>query len=189
MPSFFKFNKYFALLATLLAVSTSVRAEGNLVGDWWIIYGTGVASQNVMYVADLTSVVPSNKTKGAKVAAVTIVYEYMNKPVIDVYNMEVKCAERKMRFLDGQSVKRFDYSLRHLTVSTQWQDVKEPWVQRTFAFVCAPGNRNNNDMLAMGKMEYMQMIQTAQAMFEKMGPSQKRNQMIDDLDTLLGNEK
>lgn len=82
-----------------------------------------------------------------------------------------------------------DYSLRHLTVSTQWQDVKEPWVQRTFAFVCAPGNRNNNDMLAMGKMEYMQMIQTAQAMFEKMGPSQKRNQMIDDLDTLLGNEK
>lgn len=64
MSSFFKFKKIIFLSAALLAASGSAIAEEpNPAGDWWIIYGNGVAQKNIMYVADAMSVVPSEKPK------------------------------------------------------------------------------------------------------------------------------
>ena len=178
-------NKRFLLLATLLPVFTSAWAnDSNPIGDWWIIYGDGAPGKNVTYVADRTSVMPSKETKGGQLVAITLVYEELGKPMIDVYNMEVQCPTHKVRFLNGQSVARMG-SLRHLKVSKNWQDMKEPWVQRSFDFVCAPKSK---DMVAMGKMEYMQMINVTQQMFFKLAPIREKSQMTEDLDSILGNK-
>ncbi|MCU0120218.1 hypothetical protein N8H74_18305 [Pseudomonas sp. B2M1-30] len=186
MSALFKLNKTLPLLTALLITSSPAFAEeATPIGDWWIIYGNGVPNKNIMYVADTTSVVPSNHTKGAKLVAVTLVYEEPGKPMIDVYNMEVQCSTNKVRFLNGQSVERLAYTLRHLKVSEQWQTPRDFWVQRTQAFVCA---RNAKDMVAMGKMPHLQMIQTVQYMFSRLAPVQQKNQMMDDLDAMLGNK-
>lgn len=185
MSSFFKLNKCLMLLGVALVIPTLVvAAEQNPIGDWWIIYGDGAPGKNVTYVADRTSVVPSKETKGAQLVATTLVYEELGKPMIDVYNMEVQCLTRKVRFLNGQSVSRMG-SLRHLKVSNAWAGVKELWVQRSFDFVCAPKNK---EMVAMGKMEYMQMINVTQQMFFKLAPIREKSQMMDDLDSILGNK-
>ncbi|POA48537.1 hypothetical protein C1893_09400 [Pseudomonas sp. MPR-ANC1] len=190
MSPLFKFKKLFFLSAALLAASTSVSAEqSNPVGDWWIIYGNGVAHKNIMYVADATSVVPSQKTKGATMVAVTLVYEEPGKPMIDVYNLEAQCSAGKVRFINGQSIERLAYTMRHLKVSDTWQAPKEFWIQQALKFACTPGSRNKNEMVTLGKMEYMQMIQTLQQMFFKLAPVQEKSQMMDDMDTMLELEK
>ncbi|CRM83815.1 MULTISPECIES: hypothetical protein [Pseudomonas] len=187
MNTLTKAGHYLALLTALLASATWALAdEQEPVGDWWIIYGNGRAHQNVMYVADRTSVVRSNHTKGAQLVAVTLVYEDPGKPMIDVYNIEVQCPTRKVRFLNGQSVAQFSYTLKHLKVSKTWQTPKEFWRDRTLAFVCEPGK--SKDTIAMGKMTHLQMIQTTKAMFQQLGPTQEKSQMIDDLDDMLGNK-
>lgn len=188
MDTLTKVGRFLALPVALLASTPLAFAdEQTPVGDWSIIYGSGRAHQNVMYVADRTSVVPSKKTKGATLVAVTLVYEEPGKPMIDVYNLEVQCPTRKLRFLNGQSVAPFSYTLTHLKVSTTWQTPKEFWLDRTLAFVCEPGK--SKDTIAMGKMTHLQMIQTTKAMFEQLGPTQEKSQMIDDLDDMLGNKR
>lgn len=178
-------NQRRLLLVALLSVFTCAWAnDSSPTGDWWIIYGDGAPGKNVTYVADRTSVTPSKKTKGAQLVAVTLVYEELGKPMIDVYNMEVQCPTHKFRFINGQSVSRMG-SLRHLKVSEKWQDVKDPWVQRGAEFVCSPKSK---DMIAMGKMEYMQMINITQQMFFKLAPIREKSQMMEDLDSILGNK-
>ncbi|MBM9488328.1 hypothetical protein JBE38_20555 [Pseudomonas sp. ICBG1301] len=187
MKTLTKVGRYFALPVALLACPPlAFAAEQTPVGDWSIIYGSGRAHQNVMYVADRTSVVASNHTKGAQLVAVTLVYEAPGKPMIDAYNLEVQCSTRKLRFLNGQSVAPFSYTLTHLKVSNTWQTPKEFWLDRTLAFVCEPGK--SKDTIAMGKMTHLQMIQTTKAMLEQLGPTQEKSQMIDDLDDMLGNK-
>ncbi|MGF0239328.1 hypothetical protein ACQR3P_14775 [Rhodococcus sp. IEGM1300] len=186
MSSLFKFNNFFAALAVVTASTSALAEEPNPIGDWWIIYGNGIAHKNIMYVADRTSVLPSPKTKGAQLVAVTLVYEEPGKPMIDAYNLEVQCPTRKVRFLNGQSVERIGYTLRHLKVNDKWQEPKELWVQRSFEFVCKPGNK---DSVAMGKMDYMQMINVSQQMFFKLAPVQENSKMMDDLDNILGNKQ
>ncbi|MFJ3008099.1 hypothetical protein [Pseudomonas fluorescens] len=186
MSSFFKLNQSVVLLTALLTATSSAMAEEQkLVGDWWIIYGNGIPQKNIMYVADSTSVVPSKQTKGAKLVAVTLVYEEPGKPMIDAYNLEVQCSTNKVRILNGQSVDRIAYMMRNLKVNDQWQQPKEFWVQRTSEFVCSP---NKKDMIALGKMEYLQMIQGLQQMFFKLAPIQEKGQMMDNLDSILGNK-
>lgn len=188
MNTLTKVGRCLALLPVLLISTTSVLAdEETPIGDWSIIYGSGRAHKNVMYVADRTSVVPSNHNKGAKLVAVTVVYEEPGKPMIDVYNIEVQCSTRKLRLLNGQSVAPFSYTLTHLKVSSTWQTPKEFWLDRTLAYVCEPGK--SKDTIAMGKMTHLQMIQTTKAMFEQLGPTQEKSQMIDDLDDMLGNKR
>lgn len=185
MAWFSSTNSRVVQLIALLAVSISVLANGaNPVGDWWIIYGDGVPGKNIMYVADRTSVVPSKETKGAQQLAVTLVYEELGKPMIDVYNMEIQCSTGKFRFVNGQSVARLG-SLRHLKVSNKWEGAKEPWLKRSSEFVCA---KQNKDIVAMGKMEYMQMINVAQQMFFQLAPIQEKNQTMDNLDSILENK-
>jgi hypothetical protein len=130
-------------------------------------------------------VVPSNHTKGAKLVAVTLVYEEPGKPMIDAYNLEVQCTTNKVRFLNGQSIDRIAYMMRHLKVNDQWQQPKEFWVQRAAEFVCSPAKK---DMIALGKMEPLQMIQGMQQMFFKLAPIQEKGQMMDNLDSILGNK-
>jgi len=186
MSSFFKLNQSLVLVIALLTAATCAQAEEpNPVGDWWIIYGNGIPNKNIMYVADSTSVVPSNHTKGAKLVAVTLVYEEPGKPMIDAYNLEVQCSTNKVRFLNGQSIDRIAYMMRHLKVNDQWQQPKEFWVQRAAEFVCSPAKK---DMIALGKMEPLQMIQGMQQMFFKLAPIQEKGQMMDNLDSILGNK-
>ncbi|PRA24810.1 hypothetical protein [Pseudomonas poae] len=174
-------------LAVLTMTTAALADEQAPVGDWSIIYGDGRAHKNVMYVADRTSVVPSNHNKGAQLVAVTLVYEEPGKPMIDAYNLEVQCSTRKVRFLNGQSVAPYSYTLTHLKVSNAWQTPKDFWLDRTRAFVCEPGK--SKDTVAMGKMTHLQMIQTAKLMMEQLGPTQEKSQMIDDLDDMLGNKR
>ncbi|MFP3516065.1 hypothetical protein SB766_07685 [Pseudomonas sp. SIMBA_077] len=148
MPSHFRKNKRLLLLFLLLPAFTSAWAnDSNPIGDWWIIYGDGAPGKNVTYVADRTSVMPSNKTKGAQLVAITLVYEELVKPMIDVYNIEVQCSTQTVRFINGQSVARMG-SLRHLKVSDKWQSAKEPWVQRSVDFVCTPKSKDMLDSLS-----------------------------------------
>jgi hypothetical protein len=89
MSLFSRLNQRAVLLTAFLIATTSALAEQpSTVGDWWIIYGNGIPHKNIMYVADSTSVVPSKRTKGAKLVAVTLVYEEPGKPMIDVYNLK-----------------------------------------------------------------------------------------------------
>jgi hypothetical protein len=185
MSSFFNLSKSLALLTALLTATSVSAEEPNPVGDWWIIYGNGVPHKNIMYVADKTSVVPSTLTKGAQMLAVTLVYEEPGKPMIDAYNLEVQCKTNKLRFVNGQSVDRIAYMLRHLKVNEQWQQPKEFWVQRALAFVCSAEKK---DMIAVGRMEHLQMIQGMQQMFFKLAPIQEKGQMMDNLDSILGNK-
>ena len=69
--------------------------------------------------------------------------------------------------------------------SNQWQTPKEFWVQQALKFACAPGSRAKNDMAAVGKMEYLQMIEMLQQMFFKLAPIQQKSQMMDNIDSLL----
>jgi len=105
--------------------------------------------------------------------------------MIDAYNLEVQCTTNKVRFLNGQSIDRIAYMMRHLKVNDQWQQPKEFWVQRAAEFVCSPAKK---DMIALGKMEPLQMIQGMQQMFFKLAPIQEKGQMMDNLDSILGNK-
>lgn len=185
MSSFLKLSKSLALLTALSSATSALAEEPNPIGDWWIIYGNGVPRKNIMYVADKTSVVPSTLTKGAQMLAVTLVYEEPGKPMIDAYNLEVQCKTNKLRFVNGQSVDRIAYLLRHLKVNQQWQQPKEFWLQRALAFVCSPEKK---DMIALGKMEHLQMIQGMQQIFFKLALIQEKGQMMDNLDSILGNK-
>lgn len=91
----------------------------------------------------------------------------------------------KVRFINGQSIERLAYTMRHLKVANQWQTPKEFWVQQALKFACAPGSRAKNDMAAVGKMEYLQMIEMLQQMFFKLAPIQQKSQMMDNIDSLL----
>jgi hypothetical protein len=186
MLSLFKLKKLFTIMA-LASAATSALAEGpDPVGDWWIIYGNGIAHKNIMYVADRTSVLPSPNTKGAQLVAVTLVYEELSKPIINAYNLEIQCPKGKVRFLNGQSIERIGHTLQHLKVNNKWQAPKEFWVQRTFEFVCIPGDKGS---MEIGKMDYMQMIDVARQMFFNLAPIQENSQMKEELDNILGNKK
>lgn len=77
--------------------------------------------------------------------------------------------------------------MRRATNIHGWVAPKDYWLQRTFAFVCAPDNRAHNQMLPIGKMPAVKMVATVQAMFIQLIGVQANSQAVQELDDMLGN--
>lgn len=181
----FRFTLSLVLLATLTGAGATWAQEA--AGDFWAVYGRGERYKNQMFVADAQSIAPLAKPKGGQSLLLFQVFEERSMPVLVAYTLEFQCGARKVRFADAKAMRRPDNAVKELKVSHEWQDLKDYWVQRSFAFVCAPGNRENNQMLHLGQMPAIQMISTTQAMFQELMGIQEKGEVMDDLDVMLGN--
>jgi hypothetical protein len=160
-------------------------AADDVTGDFWIIYGKGERQKSEVFVADAGGILP--KGNGVQSLMVIQIFQDYTLPILATYETEVQCAKRQIRFANAQAMRRFDSAMMPLPVSHDWQPAKDYWVQRTVAFVCAPGNRANNAMLSMGKMPPGQMVETVQQMFIQLAPIEAKADAMKDLDAMLGN--
>lgn len=56
MATLFKINKPLIVLVSLLAAATSALADKtDPIGNLWLIYGVGTGKNNIVFVADLPS--------------------------------------------------------------------------------------------------------------------------------------
>ncbi|WP_248919525.1 hypothetical protein [Pseudomonas entomophila] len=87
-----------------------------------------------------------------------------------------------------RAIHRFDGAKRDVKTSVKgWVAPKDYWLQRTFAFVCAPDNRARNQMLSIGKMPAAKMVATIQTMFIQLIGVQANSQAVQELDDMLAN--
>ncbi|WP_350022929.1 MULTISPECIES: hypothetical protein [Pseudomonas] len=160
MPEFLKLNKYVIPITLLLAASTSAIADkANPIGDWWRVYSIGTGKNNIVFVADLTSMTPRSQAAGGLQSVdVNQVFADPSKPLADVYSVEVQCSKHRARFLKGTSIERTSYARRDLKVSNEWHTLDDKALLYTFAFVCNPQDRVFNGMLSLGKFDQMKML-------------------------------
>lgn len=173
-------------LAILALTCSTPALAAPASGDYWIIYGKGERLHNEVYVADAAGIL--QKPGGVQSAQVMQLFEDPAFPTLAAYEVQVKCKQRQIRLDSARAIRRFDGAVRDVkTNAKDWATPKDYWLQRTFAFVCAPDNRARNQMLSIGKMPAAKMVATIQAMFIQLIGVQANSQAVQELDDMLAN--
>ena len=171
------------LAILVMACSTSAMAE-QASGDYWIIYGKGERLHNEVYVADAAGIM--KKPGSVQSVQVMQLFEDPAFPTLAAYEVQVKCKQRQIRLDSARAIRRFDGAVKDVKTNIHgWVAPKDYWLQRTFAFVCAPDNRTRNQMLPIGKMPATRMVATIQAMFIQLIGVQANRQAVQELDDML----
>lgn len=174
--------RHLVIPLAVFAASGAVAAD---VGDYWIIYGKGERNKNEMYVADAMGI--QQKPGGVQSQLILQFFQDPNMPAMAAFEIESNCAKKQLRFTSAKSVPRYGSGMSDIPVPKDWQAVNEYWLQRAFAFVCAPANRQANEMLPMGKMPSSQMLYMTQEMFTQLAPIEAKEDTLKSLDEMLGN--
>lgn len=183
MSEFLRLNKGVITLTLLLTASTSAIADkANPIGDWWSVFSTGTGKNNIVFVADLTSMTPrSQAANGFQSVNVNQVFADPAKPLADVYSVEVQCSKHRARFLKGTSIERTSNARRDLKVSNEWHTLDDKALLYTFAFVCNPQDRVFNGMLSLGKFDQMKMLgMITELQAPPKSPMEELEQMLDN---------
>lgn len=172
-------------LLALPLLCPSVVADTS--GDYWIIHGKSKRYHNEIFIADAAGIL--HKPQEVQSAMIMRIFEDPDMPLLAAYEVQYKCKERKLRLDSTRTMRRLDYAFKDAATVRDWIDPQHSayWLQRTYAFVCAPDNREHNQMLPMGRMSNAQMVQAAQALFLQLSGAQASSPAIRDLDAMLGN--
>ena len=184
MSGIFRLGGVLIVLASLLTGFNSVLADSkDPVGDWWLVYSVGTGKNNIVFVADLTSMTPPVKKGGTQFVEVSQIFADRSKPLVDVYTVEVQCAKHRARFVKGTSTDRASNVRRDLEVSNEWLTLDDNALLYTFGFVCNPRDRVFNGMLSLGKFTHKKLLET---IAELQAPPKTPMQ---ELEQMLGNDK
>lgn len=171
---------------SLLALSLlCANAMAGTAGDYWIVHGKQERYRHEVFIADAAGILPT--PEGVQSAMIMQIFEDPAMPVLTAYEIQYKCQEHKLRLDSARNMRRLDYAFKDATTSRGWIDPQQSayWLQRSYAFVCAPRNRDHNRMLPLGKMSNAQMVQAVQAMFLEPQDNPSDSTMNPDLDTML----
>lgn len=169
-----RFSFRHLLPVLLLCIPLAGQAQVHTDGDYWIVHHQGDSSSKEMFVVDADPAHMAKQADGRVALTVHQIYQNPQKPPPTVYQVEVDCAQDRVRITRAP-----------VQVSSDWQTTPEPWLGHTRDFICKPESRMRIGVVPIGKMEMQSMLNAARIYFTVLHGEHPRGDILKQIDDAL----